>query len=70
MIIFTEKLYENDLLDKSILDKIRDFLIVRKEELRRIIKRRIEKEKHREYIKYLLKLMGGDIEKEFLVYFL
>lgn len=73
MIIFVEKLYENDLLDKSILDKIRDFLIVRKEDLRRIIKRRIEKENHKEYIKHLLKLLklvDEDIEKEFLVYFL
>jgi len=70
IIIFVGKLYENDLLDKSILNEVRNFLNERKEKLRKIIKRRIEKENHREYIKYLLKLIGGDLEKEFLVYFL
>jgi len=69
-IIAIDILYENGLLEEECIKKFKEFISENLEKINKLIKRRIKKENHQDYIKVLIKFLPPEFQIDYISFFI
>jgi len=69
-IIAIDILHENGLLEEECIKKFKEFISENLEKINKLIKRRIKKENHQDYIKVLIKFLPPEFQIDYISFFI